>query len=98
MFYQIHCPHTLPPLSVTSAKLTEKFPEENDKDNDWSAPVGKSIRRKTVGFLSDTDRKYVGKKTSRKQLLDGEIHSLGFLCVVTVFMKREPLCSYSIVP
>lgn len=50
---------------TTKAKVIEEFNEDDDEDE-----FGHSILRKhNALLLSDTDRRYVGKKVSRKQLV-----------------------------
>ncbi|ELT89767.1 hypothetical protein CAPTEDRAFT_110234 [Capitella teleta] len=56
----------------SAAKLTDKFTEDDIDEEDWGAPLGKSIRRKTTGLLSDSDKKYAGKKTSRNDVSEDE--------------------------
>lgn len=52
---------------ATKAKVIERFHEEDD-DEDESA-VAPSALRKNISALLETDRRYVGKKVSRKKLL-----------------------------
>ncbi|KAL6108501.1 aatf [Pungitius sinensis] len=50
---------------LTKAKVVEGFNEDEDEDG-----VGLSaLRKHNTSLLSDTDKRYVGKKISRKQLL-----------------------------
>ncbi|XP_047442422.1 protein AATF [Mugil cephalus] len=50
---------------ATKAKVTERLDEDDDEDG-----VGFSaLRKHNTSLLSDTDRRYVGKAVSRKQLL-----------------------------
>ncbi|XP_071343388.1 protein AATF [Trachinotus anak] len=52
---------------ATKARVIEKFNEDDDDDEDG---VGFSaLRKHNTSLLSDTDRRYVGKPVSRKQLL-----------------------------
>ncbi|KAM7012114.1 protein AATF [Tautogolabrus adspersus] len=53
---------------ATKAKVVEKF--NGDEDDDDEDGVGDSaLRKHNTSLLSETDRRYVGKKVSRKQLL-----------------------------
>ncbi|XP_069827579.1 protein AATF [Dendropsophus ebraccatus] len=54
------------PDEVTAAKVIEKFDEGGIDDDD--AVILGNIKKNTVTFLSDTDKKYLGKATSRKDL------------------------------
>ncbi|KAK5869342.1 hypothetical protein PBY51_024067 [Eleginops maclovinus] len=50
---------------ATKAKVTERFSEDEDEDE-----VGLSaLRKSNTTLLSDSDKRYVGKTVSRKQLL-----------------------------
>ncbi|XP_028443409.1 protein AATF [Perca flavescens] len=49
---------------VTKAKVIERFNEDDDEDEGQSA-----LRKHNTSLLSETDRRYVGKTVSRKQLL-----------------------------
>ncbi|XP_056882600.1 protein AATF [Takifugu flavidus] len=51
---------------ATKAKVIESFHEDDDEDENVAAPS--ALRKGTSGLL-ETDRRYVGKKVSRKQLL-----------------------------
>lgn len=51
---------------ATKAKVIERFHEDDDEDENVAAPS--ALRKSTSGLL-ETDRRYVGKKVSRKQLL-----------------------------
>ena len=51
---------------ITKAKVVERFYEDDDEDENVEAP---SALRKNMSLLLETDRRYVGKKVSRKQLL-----------------------------
>ncbi|XP_049910550.1 protein AATF [Epinephelus moara] len=51
---------------ATKARVIERFTEEDDEEDG----VGLSaLRKHNTSLLSDTDRRYVGKKVSRKDLL-----------------------------
>ncbi|XP_040280127.1 protein AATF [Bufo bufo] len=54
------------PDEVTAAKVIDKF-DEGGIDDDDDATQG-NLKRNTVTYLSDTDKKYLGKATSRKDL------------------------------
>ncbi|XP_078115580.1 protein AATF [Sander vitreus] len=49
---------------ATKAKVIERFNEDDDEDGGLSA-----LRKHNTSLLSETDRRYVGKTVSRKQLL-----------------------------
>ncbi|XP_032381583.1 protein AATF [Etheostoma spectabile] len=49
---------------ATKAKVIERFNEDDDEDGGLSA-----LRKHNSSLLSETDRRYVGKTVSRKQLL-----------------------------
>lgn len=51
---------------ATKAKVIERFHEDDDEDESAVAP---SALRKNLSALLETDRRYVGKKVSRKKLL-----------------------------
>lgn len=51
---------------ATKAKVIERFHEDDDENENVAAP---SALRKNISALLETDRRYVGKKVSRKQLL-----------------------------
>ncbi|XP_070765421.1 protein AATF [Enoplosus armatus] len=51
---------------ATKAKVTERFIEDEDDDEDAVGPS--SLRKHNTSLLSETDRRYVGKAVSRKQL------------------------------
>ncbi|XP_063322691.1 protein AATF [Pelmatolapia mariae] len=52
---------------ATKARVVDRFNEDDDEDED---AVGLSaLRKRNTSLLSDTDRRYVGKPVSRKQLL-----------------------------
>lgn len=51
---------------ATKAKVIERFHEDDDENENVAAP---SALRKNICALLETDRRYVGKKVSRKQLL-----------------------------
>lgn len=51
---------------ATKAKVIERFDEDDDEDENVAAP---SALRKNTSALLETDRRYVGKKVSRKELL-----------------------------
>lgn len=51
---------------ATKAKVIERFHEDDDENENEAAP---SALRKNISALLETDRRYVGKKVSRKQLL-----------------------------
>lgn len=51
---------------ATKAKVIERFDEDDDEDENVAA--ASALRKKTAALL-DTDRRYVGRKVSRKQLL-----------------------------
>lgn len=51
---------------ATKARVIEEF-DEDDDDEDGAGPS--ALRKHNTSLLSDTDRRYVGKKVSRKQLL-----------------------------
>uniref|UniRef100_A0A669FBH6 Apoptosis antagonizing transcription factor n=1 Tax=Oreochromis niloticus TaxID=8128 RepID=A0A669FBH6_ORENI len=52
---------------ATKARVVDRFDEDDDDDED---AVGLSaLRKSNTSLLSDTDRRYVGKPVSRKQLL-----------------------------
>lgn len=55
------------PDEVTAAKVVDKFDEGGIDDDDDAIILG-NVRKKAVTFLSDTDKKYLGKATSRKDL------------------------------
>lgn len=50
---------------ATKAKVIERFHEDDDEDENVAAPS--ALRKSTSGLL-EADRRYVGKKVSRKQL------------------------------
>ncbi|XP_033996609.1 protein AATF [Trematomus bernacchii] len=50
---------------ATNAKVTERFSEDEDEDGGGLS----ALRKSNTTLLSDTDRRYVGKTVSRKQLL-----------------------------
>ncbi|KAM5180951.1 protein AATF [Mantella aurantiaca] len=52
---------------ATAAKVIEKFDEGEIEDDD-GAVILKNLQKRTVTFLSDTDKRYQGKTTSRKDL------------------------------
>ncbi|KAM9292309.1 protein AATF-like [Gastrophryne carolinensis] len=52
---------------ATAAKVIEKFDEGEIEDDD-SAIILKNLKKRSVTFLSDTDKRYHGKATSRKDL------------------------------
>lgn len=51
---------------ATKAKVIERFHEDDEEDENVAGP---SALRKNISALLETDRRYVGKKVSRKQLL-----------------------------
>lgn len=51
---------------ATKAKVIERFHEDEDEDENVAAP---SALRKNASALLETERRYLGKKVSRKQLL-----------------------------
>lgn len=51
---------------ATKAKVIERFHEDDDENENVAAP---SALRKNISALLETDRRYLGKKVSRKQLL-----------------------------
>ncbi|KAL0994180.1 hypothetical protein UPYG_G00118820 [Umbra pygmaea] len=51
----------------TKAKVIEVFDEGDDDDHDVAALSG--LRKKTITLLEETDKRYLGKATSRKDLL-----------------------------
>ncbi|XP_044141577.1 protein AATF-like [Bufo gargarizans] len=53
-------------VRVTAAKVIDKF-DEGGIDDDDDATQG-NLKRNSVTYLSDTDKKYLGKATSRKDL------------------------------
>ncbi|XP_063810897.1 protein AATF isoform X2 [Pseudophryne corroboree] len=53
---------------VTVAKVIDKFDEGGDDDDADDAIILENIRKSRVTFLSDTDNRYLGKATSRKDL------------------------------
>ncbi|XP_068125465.1 protein AATF isoform X2 [Hyperolius riggenbachi] len=53
---------------ATAAKVIEKFDEGEIEDDDDGAIILKNLKKRTVTFLSDTDKRYQGKATSRKDL------------------------------
>ncbi|XP_056413519.1 protein AATF [Hyla sarda] len=55
------------PDEVTAAKVIDKFDEGGIEDDDDGVILG-NLKKNTVTFLSDTDKKYLGKATSRKDL------------------------------
>ncbi|XP_040193759.1 protein AATF [Rana temporaria] len=52
---------------ATAAKVIEKFDEGVIEDDD-GAIILKNLKKRTVTFLSDADKRYQGKTTSRKDL------------------------------
>lgn len=52
---------------ATKAKVIERFQEDDDEE-DENVAAPSALRKSTSGLL-ETDRRYVGKKVSRKQLL-----------------------------
>ncbi|KAM4047301.1 protein AATF [Anomaloglossus baeobatrachus] len=54
------------PDEVTAAKVIDKFDEGGIDEDD--GVILRNIKKNTVTFLSDTDKKYIGKATSRKDL------------------------------
>lgn len=52
---------------ATKAKVIERFHEDDDEE-DENVAAPSALRKNTSGLL-ETDRRYVGKKVSRKQLL-----------------------------
>ncbi|XP_073333157.1 protein AATF [Pagrus major] len=52
---------------VTKARVIEGFNEDGDEDED--GVVTSALRKHNTAPLSETDRRYVGKKVSREQLL-----------------------------
>lgn len=52
---------------ATKAKVIERFHEDDD-DDDENVAASSALRKKTSALL-ETDRRYVGRKVSRKQLL-----------------------------
>lgn len=52
---------------ATKAKVIERFHEDDDEE-DENVAAPSALRKSTSGLL-ETDRRYVGKKVSRKQLL-----------------------------
>ncbi|XP_068445737.1 protein AATF [Clinocottus analis] len=52
---------------TTKAKVVERFDEDEDEDED--AAGLSALRKHNTTLLSETDRRYVGKTVSRKQLL-----------------------------
>ncbi|XP_071993252.1 protein AATF [Engystomops pustulosus] len=54
------------PDEVTAAKVVDKY-DEGGSDDDDAVKLG-NIKKNAVTYLSDTDKKYLGKATSRKQL------------------------------
>lgn len=59
--------------AATKAKVIEKF-DEGDDDHDDEELLSGHLRRRSVAILADSDRRYSGKATSRKDLqkeLDG---------------------------
>ncbi|XP_018525480.1 LOW QUALITY PROTEIN: protein AATF [Lates calcarifer] len=51
---------------ATKARVVERF---NEDDDDEDAVGLSALRKRNTSLLSDTDRRYVGKAVSRKQLL-----------------------------
>ncbi|XP_073398663.1 protein AATF [Dendrobates tinctorius] len=54
------------PDEVTAAKVIDKFDEGGIDEDD--GVILRNLKKNTVTFLSDTDKKYLGKATSRKDL------------------------------
>ncbi|XP_072266506.1 protein AATF [Pyxicephalus adspersus] len=52
---------------ATAAKVIERFDEGEIEDDD-GAIILKNLKKSTVTFLSDTDKRYQGKATSRRDL------------------------------
>ncbi|XP_005919909.1 protein AATF [Haplochromis burtoni] len=52
---------------VTKARVVDRFNEDDNEDED--AAGLSALRKRNTSLLSDTDRRYVGKPVSRKQLL-----------------------------
>ncbi|XP_018412279.1 PREDICTED: protein AATF [Nanorana parkeri] len=52
---------------ATAAKVIEKCDEGEIEDDD-GAIILKNLKKRSVTFLSDTDKRYQGKKTSRKDI------------------------------
>ncbi|XP_075051817.1 protein AATF isoform X2 [Mixophyes fleayi] len=53
---------------VTTAKVVDKFDEGGIDDDEDNAIILGNLKKSTVTFLSDTDKRYLGKATSRKDL------------------------------
>ncbi|KAG7514367.1 hypothetical protein JOB18_031634 [Solea senegalensis] len=53
---------------TTKARVVEKFNDEDEDDDDEGGLGRSSLRKNNATLLSDTDRRYVGKTVSRKQL------------------------------
>ncbi|KAM7388755.1 hypothetical protein PAMP_024905 [Pampus punctatissimus] len=55
---------------VTKARVTERSREDEDDDDDDDDDIGLSaLRKHNTALLTETDRRYMGKAVSRKQLL-----------------------------
>lgn len=52
---------------ATKARVVDRFNEDDNEDED--AAGLSALRKRNTSLLSDTDRRYVGKPVSRKQLL-----------------------------
>lgn len=53
---------------ATKARVVERFREEEEEEGPIQAHVG-ALRKRNASLLWDTDKRYVGKPVSRKQLL-----------------------------
>ncbi|KAM9384807.1 protein AATF [Pholidichthys leucotaenia] len=53
---------------ATRARVVDRFGEEDEKEEEGRGAAS-TLRRRNVGLLSDTDRRYAGKAVSRRELL-----------------------------
>lgn len=53
---------------ATKARVVDRFNEDDDNEDEDAAGLS-ALRKRNTSLLSDTDRRYVGKPVSRKQLL-----------------------------
>lgn len=56
---------------ATKARVVERFTEEEEGEDEEGVSLS-ALRKNNTTLLSDTDRRYVGKKVSRKQLMEEE--------------------------